>query len=202
MTAVVAVFSRAFPMGTALGKVGGLLLAGLRWLFSLWQPKDTDIPDMAPMPQAAPEMPGFMLNEAAEKAYWVELLETIIMYLILILVALAILAAIVYGVYQFYKKFYGAPPADGDVREYIRPELNAETMKMFWNGLWRRDAGLRGVGDPVRRAYYKKVKRHIRKGAVVRPSFTTKEIGLSIQPREDISELTLAYEQTRYGKTD
>jgi len=53
---------------------------------------------------------------------------------------------------------------------------------------------------PVRRAYVKKVNKHIRKGMYVTSSDTTGIIGNKIRPSENIDELTATYEKVRYGR--
>jgi len=55
---------------------------------------------------------------------------------------------------------------------------------------------------PVRRAYARKVNRHIRAGVRVSGSDTTDVIREKINPQEDISNLTAQYEKVRYGRGD
>lgn len=52
----------------------------------------------------------------------------------------------------------------------------------------------------VRKAYIKKVNRHIKEGVVVERWHTPEVIADGIRPHEDIDELTQAYEAVRYGK--
>jgi len=54
--------------------------------------------------------------------------------------------------------------------------------------------------DPTRRAYYKKVHRHIKKGVPILESDTPDMIADKIRPAEDIDALTAEYEQVRYGR--
>jgi len=58
------------------------------------------------------------------------------------------------------------------------------------------------VSHPLRRAYIKKVKGHMKRGVKVLPHNTPDVIAYNIHEREDISELTSKYEQVRYGKED
>jgi len=54
--------------------------------------------------------------------------------------------------------------------------------------------------NPIRRAYAKKVKQHIRAGVEINTSDTTDIIANKIRTIENIDELTAKYEQARYGK--
>ncbi|MCL2187686.1 MAG: hypothetical protein FWC16_01450 [Defluviitaleaceae bacterium] len=52
----------------------------------------------------------------------------------------------------------------------------------------------------IRRAYAKKVNRHIKKGAFILPSDTPDIIAAKINPKENINDLTAQYEKVRYGR--
>jgi hypothetical protein len=56
-----------------------------------------------------------------------------------------------------------------------------------------------GAKHPIRKAYIKKVNGHIRQGINILPSNTPEVIADRIRHREDIDELTAAYEAVRYG---
>jgi len=55
------------------------------------------------------------------------------------------------------------------------------------------------VKHPIRRAYIKKVRSHMKRGVEVMPHDTPDSIAGKIYEREDIAELTARYERVRYG---
>ncbi|MCL2855637.1 MAG: hypothetical protein FWE21_08465 [Defluviitaleaceae bacterium] len=58
----------------------------------------------------------------------------------------------------------------------------------------------KGPKHPVRKAYIKKVRSHIKQGVAVKPHHATDVIATSIRPNENIDDLTKTYEQARYGQ--
>ena len=58
----------------------------------------------------------------------------------------------------------------------------------------------RGPKHPIRKAYIKKVRSHIKQGTIVLDAHTTDTIANSIRPKENIDDLTKSYDQARYGR--
>jgi len=98
----------------------------------------------------------------------------------------------------FYrKKLYrrSHKPEDASQDEVI--SLDKNLARDFINSMsWRK----RQRRNPVRRAYYKKIKQFIKSGTKVVETDTTDKIDTKIAPMEDISDLTAKYEQVRYGR--
>ena len=80
--------------------------------------------------------------------------------------------------------------------EMAQMKFSARDLAMF---LPKRRAGIR---HPLRRAYIKKVRGHIKQGVKVKRSHTPEVIADIIREREDIDGLTVAYEAVRYGARD
>jgi len=57
-----------------------------------------------------------------------------------------------------------------------------------------------GPRHPIRKAFYKKVTKHIKKGVNIMPSHAPDKIAKAIRPIENIDDLTEAYKAARYGK--
>jgi len=79
-------------------------------------------------------------------------------------------------------------------QELTRVKFSARDLAMF---LPRRRASIK---HPLRRAYIKKVRGHIKQGVDVQHSHTPEVIANLIREREDIDVLTKDYEAVRYGK--
>ena len=101
-------------------------------------------------------------------------------------------------IWKFYKRFRdkrnkNSSDASGDT--VIALESNVmndllELLPRFKNK----------YGHPVRRAYAKKVNKHIKTGTDILTADTTDIIANKIRTAEDIDELTAKYERVRYGK--
>ena len=198
------------PLDRAASLLGAVLLIGVRslfnfigWILSLFGSKEpTEIMQDAPPPDQ--DMDLFM-EEAPETPAWIALLETIVNVLIQLLLVGFIAAAIAYGVYRLYKLFIatrgrgGADEPDGDTSEYIGPKLAAKPIAEAIGELLRR-LSPRSEAERIRRMYFKKVRRHIKRGsAVILRSDTTGEIADKLRPAEDIDDLTAQYDRVRYG---
>lgn len=53
---------------------------------------------------------------------------------------------------------------------------------------------------PIRRTYIKKINKYIKKGVNIETNYTPDKIAEKIAPHEDIGELTVMYEEVRYGR--
>ena len=206
-----AAISPWLPLDRAARLLGAVLQAGarglinfIRWIISLFGAKEP-----AEVPQDEPPLEqdmGFIVEEAAEPPAWMALLETIINVLIQLLIVGLIAAAIAYGIYKFYKLFIATrgkggadEPDDSDTSEYIGPRFAAKPIAEAIGGFLRRFSP-KSEADRVRRMYYKKVRRHIKRGsAAIRRIDTTGEIADKLRPVENIDELTVQYDRVRYG---
>ena len=112
----------------------------------------------------------------------------------ILVVALIILAA--YGFYKyFYKKF--SKNNDDALSSDTIIALKSNVMNDLLDLLPRFK---NKYSHPVRRAYTKKVNKHIKTGTDILTADTTDIIANKIRTAEDIDELTAKYERVRYGK--
>jgi len=202
---VAAVFSLVVPIGNVLSAVGAGLMAALRFLFSLLPSSGEG--EAAAVEEAAggPDTGNmdFMDDAAKEPALWLQILEKVMVYLVVVAMIAGLIALIIYIFYNFYRRFYSTRVQDGDVKEFIGPELTVENLKTSWNNL-RNRFPIFGKDEEqrIRRRYYKKVRQHIKKGVRIQKQDTTQEIAGKIKPAEDIGYITGQYEWVRYGKRD
>ena len=207
--ALFALVSPWLPLERVTRLLGESALAALRglfklidWIMSLFRKEQQPIAEETPPMEQG--MGGFM-GEAAETPAWLALLDAIIRALMQILLVAGIAAALAYAAYRFYRRFLATRGSseknieDDDTSEYIGPKLAARPVAEAIAGLLRR-LGPKTEKEKIRRAYFKKVRRHIQRGAAVRQSDTAGEIAVIIRPLEDIDDLTSLYEGARYGK--
>ncbi|MCL2500176.1 MAG: hypothetical protein FWE90_07550 [Defluviitaleaceae bacterium] len=90
--------------------------------------------------------------------------------------------------------------ASGDEEESLMPDDAMGKLKFLFGDIASFLPRFRSHGHPVRRAYAKKVNRHIKKGAPITLSDTPDKIADKIRPTENIDGLTAQYERVRYGK--
>ena len=204
-----AIVSPWLPLDRAARLLGTVAIAAIRglfrfigWLLSLFA-KDEPAEVLQDTPPEQ-DMGGFM-EEAAETPAWLALLEMIINTLIQILIVGLIAAAIAYGAYRFYKRFLATRgrrdenEPEGDTSEYIGPKIAAKQIAEALGSLLRK-LSPKSESERIRRMYYKKVRRHIKKGAAIRRVDTTGEIADKLRPAENIDDLTALYERARYSE--
>jgi len=197
MATVAALLSKYIPVAAALRGLGDLLLAVLRFLASLGNGPQ-EAPEEVAMMQDMPGDPDmFGMPEPSEPfIFWV-ILEKIVMFLVTAALIAGVIAGVAYLFYKLYKRFYATKRAYlSDVAEFAAPEANfirfagrLADMVPFINF---------APVNKARRAFYKKVRRHMKKGLEVRAHQTARDIAAEIKKAEDIGELTDAYEVARY----
>ena len=185
------------PLQGVFEWLGQMLLAALRWFFSLFSGDEENViePEEEVLP---PENSGFPL-EGGSSSWLADLLQQICIILGFVIVGVGILAAIVYIVYKLYKNFYEIPEGRTEEKEFILPFLREERLS---HG--SKKATARWGRDPVsriRRLYRKKIQKGMPKKAVPSQSATPSEqmeaAGLNQKPQsEDFHNL---YEKARYG---
>jgi hypothetical protein len=210
-----ALLAARLPLGRAAGLLGGAALAALRMLLSailavvrLFSSGEAPQQDDAPPPPTAAAEP-FALPEAEEAPAWAQALGAIALRVAWAALAAAAAFAVAYGCYRLYRRFYGVRYSDGDLREYIGPARGAGGARAKARAGGRARAALASLGrrllpkteaERIRRAYFKKVRRHIKRGAGVLPADTAGEIAAKILPEEDIGDLTSLYNRARYSR--
>ncbi|MDR2166761.1 MAG: hypothetical protein LBE35_02785 [Clostridiales bacterium] len=173
----------------------GLLGAALEILFSSTPPVE-----LAPLIYteyayyAQPELFYGPLHETDE---YIEQLNRLL-NVISIIIAIIVFAGIVYATYLLYKAMRRRFARRKDAN---RPDLDVEKLEMNLGGIKslfaRKDKRLR---HPVRRAYRKKVNKHIKQGKIILHHHHHENIADIIRIEENIDELTGQYEAVRYGR--
>ena len=191
------------PMDKLLSLVVPALLAALRWIIvlimSIIRFKSPDTGEGGPPASTDNGLGDLGPGEAG--AFWI-FLEQLTYLVVTAAIIVGIIALIFYAVYSVYRSFFATRSTDGDIREYIGPAPLIEQMRVSWRNFFNRTPVF-GDDDSgrIRRLYYKKVRRHIRRGAEITSSDTANEICEKLRTREDIDTLTEKYNHARYGNS-
>ena len=151
----------------------------------------TVVPEMGMIPEE-------MISDAGPSRFW-QLMEMFLNYVIMPLfwlaAAAAVIAGILYLLYKLYVLFYGKTRnVGGDVSETVLPDFVESLRARF-------KITSRVPSDPVRRLFYNKVRRHVKKKTLsenILASDTASDIAKKIKASEDIDALTARYQQARY----
>ena len=138
--------------------------------------------------EGIPELGDIFDQEARIRAM------TIVFYSLAIPTIILIVAGLAYSFYIQFRKLF-AKGRDGRADEDVLVESIAGGFFSDMRSIFRRPVRL----HPIRRAYYKKIKKKI---GIPQNRDTTESLLIKIRPEEDISELTARYEQIRYGNTN
>lgn len=186
------------PLGAVLYALGDWIMLGIRalirWLFAggdgAEEPPPTE--QQAPPPQGENILEQLPQGEAG--IVWV-----ILGYVLAVVVLAALVLLVIWAVIHLLRRFSGARGVgDGDQREFLKPSMEKQAAKR--QPLWRPRFGS-GPQARVRRAYYRAVRRQIRRGARVTQAQTTGEIQQALAGTEGLPELTQLYNEARYGKS-
>lgn len=184
-----------------LNQLKSLLLAGIRFLFSL-APNNTDeVVQEAVSTSQTPSMEAPVLDSEGPSPIAEAISD---MFVSVVKIGLFVAAAIliVYGIYQLWLRFNGfsfqkkkkARGNDGveDVVEKLDTKKKNRRAPWFSPAL---------PEDKIRRIYYKKIQGRHKKEAV-NQSLTPEELTASIAPADSdaAKEFTRIYEQARYGR--
>jgi len=203
---VVGFVGAVFPVGRALTRAVGWLLWPLRRQLG-------NVPgaiQYVPTPEFELTRPDWEIPPDAEYVIYhgrglleimaehrVELDAMPFFYSEMLLLWAAALAFLALMLYFFYKRFFQrkkgrALGKNADETEALHGSFFSD-LRAF---LPRRKKHSRNA---IRRAYAKKVNRHIKDGVKIEASDTTEIIAEKIRPFDDIDELTALYEGVRYG---
>lgn len=187
------------PMSGAdrfLRKLGNILLAVLRWLFSFLVSEE-EVP--LPEPEMAESMPFFPMDaKGGTSVFW----ETFfaIMERVMFAVILAALAVIICRVaYQIYKKYTRTRIEDGDRVEFLNPAGSDEKQKL--KGERRRGLFSSRSPQEIIRRYYKKKIHNMTEGKPGVCSTPSELEEAAKLPQGETREVFHnLYEKARYGK--
>jgi hypothetical protein len=170
----------------------------IAWVMSLFgrAPAAESAP---PSEQTAQSPDMSALGPPGETPAWLEILEQVFIVLALAVVAALLIFGAARGLRTLYTHLNRKKQWDGEQREYIGPEIRFESI---WGKISRARRRLPAFGESeeerVRRRYYKKIRRHIRRGIEVRPADTAGDIERRLREKEDVGALTGLYNRARY----
>jgi len=151
-----------------------------------------------------PEITPFALVEAEESPFDVELNgyereltdSGGVLAVIIIAVSVIVVCGVIYMAFLLYQA-----SGSKERKALNSSDYTVDKVKFAFSDLRSLLPHFRKlVKHPVRRAYIKKVKSHMKHGVVVEPHDTPDMIADKILHREDVSELTGRYEIVRYGR--
>jgi len=175
----------------------------LRWLLSLVAVGPEPTPTPAPEPTSPPTpTPSSEVGPPAVTPEWLRVLQEILLYLMFAAVALLLAAGLIYGLYRLYRRFYEARLPDADRRESLMPSLvDVVQERLRRTGrAFRRPFG-RTPEQRIRHAFFRLVESQARRGLVLKPSRTAREIvgELDAASHPDLQDVLELYEKARYG---
>jgi hypothetical protein len=177
--------------------LGGALLAGLRFLFSLIPKSKVTEQPITPQNEPPPPALDGMLEQKGEPwAIWA-ILEKIVIYVTIFLIIALVICGIIYACYRIYKRFYEVQSVSGDIKKFITPDLlSSKAITTRLRNMFPKSR----PQNKIRRAYYKIIRRHISQGVPLVKTDTPLEMKDKILAAgHDISALTVDYEKERYG---
>ena len=184
-----------------LGGLGGLLLAGIRFIAGLIN-YNKSAPEISDMGVAEPleKAESAMMFERGEASPFMVYLEQVMMTLGKIAIVIGCIYLVFKLAVMLYRRFYTRGERDGDIKEIIKPDIKRESLNPFSGLLSRRHGFGRGPAGKLRKQYYQKINSHIKNGLEVKAHNTPGQIADSLREKENIDELTAMYEAARYGE--
>jgi len=201
--AAILIIGGAVSFFVPLGAAVALVAAGGHWVFSRFLlfiferlvalimflfPNIGELAYFEPVPVNLPEMDMFAPEEDVT-SWWTA--EVFIIIIIIIVFCLFL-----YSKYRLKFKFNKKKLKPRAAEDYTTSRVS-----IFEKGFSRLFPSFRSfVKHPLRRAYIKKIKSHMKHGVTVTQHDTPDKIADKILHREDIGELTTMYEKVRYGR--
>ena len=173
---------------------GSLLLNGIRYLVSLMNGREPEPVEFMQMPDFTPEMD--MLPETAEPGepfiLWV-ILEKIVLAAAALAIIAIVIGGIIYLINRIYRRFMETGN-DFAEKEFILPEIfKTESLLRTLRGMFIEPP------NKIRRAFRKKIRKHILSGAAISVSDTPAQMRGKLLQKEDLADLTDKYEKVRYS---
>jgi hypothetical protein len=202
--AIVAVTGYFFGVENGIIALFSVIWGWIGWMVRIWADlfrEEKESMAEQPIPgEPEMDMSAFARTETSRftaflEAFW-EIIAEIFRILVIGVLIIGGIALLLYGLYRLYKLFYSLSGSqDGDLTESLLPDF-VEAVRMRF-----RRTGKIPV-HPVRRVFYNKVRKYIRKksaAVTVLPGDTPRDIAEKIKASEDIDALTAKYEEARYG---
>ncbi|MDR2933389.1 MAG: DUF4129 domain-containing protein [Oscillospiraceae bacterium] len=206
LAVVAGLLAPLLPIEPVLSLFGALGLALVRWVVSFTnnqQPLVQSSAPVTPMLTTPREILDAYFGEPDGPPAWMAWLDQFIYETFWVVLAALVLGVIGFIVYRIYKRYRSARNQDSDIREYIGPAIRLENIGETWRSLrYRLPQFGSGEREKVRRLYFRKIRRHIRRGIKIRPADTAGEIAGKVRTEEDIGALTDTYNRARYSDND
>ena len=194
LSSAAALLSRYIPIALLLRAIGDMFIALLRFIFRGGGESPVEIPPME-MPRGEAMDMGVFGEPNDPFILWV-ILEYIVLFLIYAAIIAGVVGGIIYLCYKFYKAFYAKSAEHADVKEFIAPEAVYENIAARFGNMF--NIFSTPPAQKIRRLFYKKVKKHMKNGLIVKNDQTARDIAFEINKKENIDELTGLYEEARY----
>ena len=197
LAVILSMFAGILPVRAILSGLGNGLLDFIRYLFSLGSRETVyEYVETAPLPMDQGMSQLHEMFEARDPFFLWVVLERVLIFLMVTAAIVGVIVLIIYLSYMLYKKFYARSIIQSDIKEFVAPEVNIESIAA------RLFDFLPAFGfspeHKIRKQFYKKVKKHIKNGIIIQKSDTAKEIAQIIKEKENIDMLTNQYEEIRY----
>lgn len=179
---------RFVPFGNLMLLMGHFIVSVLRYLIALMPHSSSD---MIGSPLAAPKQEAVDIPTDT-LPHWLEILEQILIYTVNIIVIVIILVFIALFLLRLYRGFYSHRESRilyNDTISQITPLKRIPKRGIF----------AAKSENPIRRKYYKRVNRYFKRRKLS-AAYTPEEIRAALEKKEDLTELTILYEQARYNK--
>jgi hypothetical protein len=189
-------FARYGVMVTLYALRALFMVLAVHWLLG----GESDAVELVESPFIEPDDEGAALHfHDSEEMYdaFITLYNIHVIVFILLLVIL-ILYASRNVIKALLKNFFNK--VSGDEEEPLMPDDAMGKLKFLFGDIASFLPRFHPSRHPIRRAYAKKVNRHIKKGVPITLSDTPDKIADKIRPTENIDGLTAQYERVRYGK--
>ena len=179
--------------------IGSGALALVRWLVSLMSGGGGggEISEEMHAPDTPPQQGGMDLPAAGDPfIIWV-----ILEKLVFIAFIAAAIVGIVYLLYRFYKAFNKNAVQELATEEFKESSAFVEKEKRTpraKSNLW--DALQNTPEKKIRRAYFHKISRYMKKGDRIKPADTPLEIERALKEQQDLQVLTQLYQKARYSE--
>ena len=201
LAALILLLAPFLPLGQFLAFLVSALLAVMRLAINFVLSFVREEVDIISAPQSSSGNGGGAIPVASTEPhpFWL-FLEQLTFLLTSVVIVAVIVGFLLYAFYSIYRSFFANRSSDSDIREYIGPASFVEQLRTNWGDFIRKAPTFSDDNaGHVRKAYYKKVQRHIRRGANITVTDTTSEICEKLSTKENISSLTELYNLARYN---
>lgn len=209
---IIMVFFTRLPLKGLLSATGSILLAILKFIFSLFPDSNKEIP---PNENHNPEQtpPPLGLSDNGTPSLILQYIENILLGLFTVAIIAAAIGLLLYGLYRIYQLYYGKKYNElKDITEFISPFDKKERMKRRPRtipGIRSLPVFTRSNKDKIRKLFYKAVLLRQNKDTLgnnltplqLSEYVLTGQIDKA-EKKKEVVQLALYYEKARYSRED